>query len=81
MKPKKSNAEKVTSEIRLSLLDIMKTFNLKLVSPLDVTREQGASRTCRDHIFSDLPLDKSVSYAVPFRTNTMDGLKSERLYM
>ena len=43
------------------LLDIMKTFNLKLVSPLDVTREQGTSRTCLDHIYSDLPIrHKSV---------------------
>ena len=37
------------------LLDIMKTFNLKLVSPLAVTREQGNSRSCLDHIYSDLP--------------------------
>ena len=45
----------VETKHSLELLDIMKTFNLKLVSSLDVIKEQGNSRSCLDHIYSDLP--------------------------
>ena len=44
-----------------ALMDTLKSFNLHLSSPLAVTREQGDSKSCLDHIYSDL---KVSSYRV-----------------
>ena len=60
------------------LLDIMKTFNLKLVSHLKVTRELGTSRTRL------LTRQKRVIHRTitdHYYVCTMYGLKSKRLFL
>ena len=44
------------------LIDIMKSFNLQLSSPLAVTREYGNSKTCLDHTYSDIKVSSSRVY-------------------
>ena len=49
----------VPSKHSTELVDIMLSHNLKLSSPLKVTRQYGNSKTCLDHIYSDLVISNN----------------------
>ena len=60
------------------LQDIMRSNNLELRSPLEVTRAQGNSKTCLDHIYSDNPVIENHVYHSTITDHFMVWVKFEK---
>ena len=60
------------------LQDIMRSNNLELRSPLEVTTAQGNSKTCLDHIYSDNPVIENHVYHSTITDYFMVWVKFEK---
>ena len=65
----------------IQLLDIISSHALKLVSPLDITRQQTDSKSCIDHIYSNLPVSTRKVYHSTITDHFFVWTKFETLLM